>query len=92
VRPKGGGGGTADDWEVLSVIGESGVLRIDPTTDSVCEGDLVGGVAGTGVRGGEGRNVGADMVGEGGLMSNGMRYRPFTGLLGGSEGSDTVGG
>lgn len=30
---------TADDEEVHSVIGESEVLRIDPTTDSVCEGD-----------------------------------------------------
>ena len=53
VRPNAGGGGTADDdWEVRSVIGESEVLRIDPTTDSVCEGDIVGG---TGLRGGEGR-------------------------------------
>ena len=71
------------------MIGESGVLRIDPTTDSVCEGDKVGGVAGTGVRGGEGRKVGADIAGERG-PSNAMRNAPFMGLLGGSEGSDTV--
>ena len=87
VRPNAGGGGTADDdWEVRSVIGESEVLRIDPTTDSVCEGDI----GGTGLSGGEGRRkVGGDDI-EGGLMSNGMRYRPHMGLLGGSDGSETV--
>ena len=85
VRPKAGGGGTVDDGEVLSVIGDNDVLRKDPTTDSVCEGD------GAGLRGGEGRKVGGgDMIVGGGLMSNGMRYRPQMGLLGGSDGSDAV--
>ena len=59
VRPKAGGGGTAHDWDVLSMRGERDVLRIDPTTDSVYEGDKVGGDAGTGLRGGEGCRVGA---------------------------------
>ena len=40
VRPNAG--------EVLSVIGDNNILRKDPTTDSVCEGD------GPGLRGGEG--------------------------------------
>ena len=39
VRPNTGGGGMVDNGEVLSVIGDNDVLRIDPTTDSVCEGD-----------------------------------------------------
>jgi hypothetical protein len=38
VWPNAGGGGAADDGDVLSVIGESDVLCVDPTTDSVCEG------------------------------------------------------
>ena len=50
LRLKADGGGTADDWDVLSVIGESDVLRIDQTTDSVCEGEKVRGNAGTGLR------------------------------------------
>ena len=90
VRPKAGGVGTADDWDVLSVIGDSEVLRIDPMTDSVCEGDNVRGEAGTGLRGGEGCKVGGDMVGGRGLRSNGLRYRPHMGLVGGRDGSDTV--
>ena len=49
VQPNAGGDGTVDDGEVLSVIGDNDVLRKDPTTDSVCEGDS------TGLRGGEGR-------------------------------------
>ena len=40
VRPNAG--------EVLSVMGDNGILRKDPTTDSVCEGDS------TWLRGGEG--------------------------------------
>ena len=80
VRPNAGGGGTVDDGEVLSVIGDNGALRKDPTTDSVCEGDC------TGLRGGEGRKVGGgDIIVGGGLISNGLRYRPQTGLLGGSD-------
>ena len=87
MRPNAGGGGTIDDGEVLSVMGDNDILRKDPTTDSVCEGE------GTGLRGGEGRNVGGgDMIVGGGLMSNGMRYRPQMGLLGRSDGLDTVGG
>ena len=80
VRPTAEGGGTIDDGEVLSVIGDNDVLRKDPTTDSFCEGE------GAGLRGGEGRKVGGgDMIVGGGLMSNGMRYRPQMGLLGGSD-------
>ena len=72
------------------MIGESDVLRIDPTADSVSEGDKVGGDAGTGLRRGEGSKVGGDMVGGRGLRSNGLRYRPHMGLLGGKDVSDTV--
>ena len=80
VWPNARGGGTVDDGEVLSVIGDNDVLRIDPTTDSVCEGDC------TGLRGGEGRKVGGrDIIVGRGLISNGLRYRPQTGLLGGSD-------
>ena len=48
VWPNTGGSGMVDDREVLSVIGDNDVLHIDPTTDSICEGDC------TGLRGGEG--------------------------------------
>jgi hypothetical protein len=83
VRPKAGGGGTADDGEVLSVIGERDVLRIE---DSVWEGDMV--VRGTGLigGGGEGRKVGGDNMG--GLKPNG--YGVLSRL--GRDGSDAVGG
>jgi hypothetical protein len=94
VRPKAGGGGTVDDGEVLSVIGERFVLRKDPTTDSVCDGDIVGADWGIGLIGGEGHKFGGDIVGGRGLRSNGMwhPYRPLTGLLGGSDESDTLWG
>ena len=39
VWPNAGVGGTVDDGEVLSVIGDKDVLCKDPTTDSVCEGE-----------------------------------------------------
>jgi hypothetical protein len=42
VRPNAGGGCTVDHGEVFSVIRESDVLHIDPTTDSVCKGNIVG--------------------------------------------------
>jgi hypothetical protein len=71
VRPNAGGGGTADDWEVLSVIGERRVLHIDPTTDSVCEGVIVRADMGTGLIGGEGRKRGGDTVVGGRGLSNG---------------------
>ena len=90
MRLKAGGGGTADDRDVLSVIGEGDALRIDPTTDSVCEAEKVRGDAGTGLRGGEGCNALGDMLGGRGLRSNGLRYRPHMELLGGRDGSDTV--
>ena len=77
VRPKAGGGGTIDDGEVLSEIVERGLLH-----DSVCEGDRVGSVRGTGLTGGDGRKVG------GGLKPNGMPHT--NGLLEGSDGSDVV--
>ncbi len=64
MRPKAGGGGTADDREVLSVIGESDALHIDPTTDSVCEGDEVGHGSGTVPGSGEGCTIRSDKVGE----------------------------
>jgi len=88
VRPNAGGGGTAEDGEVLSVIGESDVLRIDPTTDSVREQDKVGGECGTGVRGDAGRKIGGVMLGEGdrqGLMNGLYCPPPGTGLLGGRD-------
>jgi len=95
VRPNAGGGGTAEDGEVLSVIGESDVLRIDPTTDSVCGEAKVGGERGTGVRGGEGRKLGGEMVDDRAGLMNGLGhpYWPLigTGLHGGRDGSDTVG-
>ena len=72
------------------MIAESDVLRMDPTTDSVFEEDKVGGDAETGLEGGEGCEVGGDMVGGRGLRSNGLRYRPHMELLGGRDGSDTV--
>ena len=73
MRPNAGGGGTVDNGEVLSVMSDNDVLRKDPTTDSVCEGD------GTGLRGGEGRKVGGVyIIVGGGLISNGMPYRPHT--------------
>lgn len=91
ARPK--AGGTAEDGEVLSVIGESDVLRIDPTTDSVCEGDKVGRGGGNVPRGGGGCTMGGDKLGE--RRPNGMRhpYGLLSGLgLGGGDGSDAEGG
>jgi hypothetical protein len=70
VRPNAGGGGIADDGDVLSVIVESRLLCIDPTTDSVWEGDIVG-AEGGGLIGGVGRKRGGDIVAGRGL-SNGM--------------------
>jgi hypothetical protein len=54
VRPKAGDEGIADDGGVDSVIGANDILRIDPTTDFVCEGDIVSTKGSTGRRGGEG--------------------------------------
>jgi hypothetical protein len=85
VRPKAGGGGIADDGDVLSLIVERHVLCIE---DSVCVGDIARG------RGGEGRKVGGDKMG--GLKPKGMRHS--YGLLSrlgrsdGTDGSDAVGG
>jgi hypothetical protein len=42
VRPNASGGGIADEGEDLSVIVESRPLCMNPTTVSVCEGDIVG--------------------------------------------------
>jgi hypothetical protein len=75
VRPNAGGGGTVDYGEVLSVIGESEVLRIDLTTDSVCEGGAEGG---TGLIGGGGRKIGGDIVGGRGLRSVHVASIPST--------------
>jgi hypothetical protein len=57
VRPN---AGTSDDREFLWVVEDSDVLCIDPTTDSVREGDIVGGDEGTVLRGDSGREVGGD--------------------------------
>lgn len=54
VRPKAGSGGNV---EVFSVIWESDVLQINPTTDSVSKGDI----GSTGLRGGERREVGVTL-------------------------------
>ena len=89
VRAEAGGVGNADDWNILWVIGESEVPCIDSMTDSTCKGDKGRGVAGAGLRGGKGCEVGGDMVGGRGLRSNGFRYCPHMGLLGWG-GSDTV--
>ena len=63
VWPNARGGGTVDDREVLSVIEDNNVLRIDLTTDSVCKGDC------TGLRGGEGCKVGGrDIIVGGGTI------------------------
>jgi hypothetical protein len=89
VRPNAGGGGTVDDGEVLSVIGERALLRIDLTSDSVCEGEIEG-AGGTGLRGGEGCKVGGGLNPPNGMR--GARMPHLNGLLGGSDGSDEVGG
>ena len=61
------------------MIGDNDVLRKDPTTGSVCEGED------TGLKGGEGRKVGGgDIILGGGLISNGFRYRPQMGCLEGA--------
>ena len=39
VQPNAGGSRTVDDGEDLSVMGDNDVLRKEPTTDSVCEGE-----------------------------------------------------
>ena len=64
VRPNTEGGGTVDDGEVLSVMGDNDVLRKDPTTDSVCEGE------GTGLRGDEGCKVGDSNI----IVGGGKRH------------------
>jgi hypothetical protein len=38
MQPNAGGRWAADNRDVLLVIGESNVLHVDPTTDSVCKG------------------------------------------------------
>lgn len=86
ARPKGGGGGIADDWEVLSVIGESGVLRIDPTTDSVCEGVEMGRGGGIGPMGSEGCTIGWGSYGK--WHAYGL---PSGVGVGEGDGSDAVG-
>jgi hypothetical protein len=88
VRPKAGGGGTADDGEVLSVIGERDLLHKE---ESVRVGDIVDGLSTLGPRGDEGRKVEGDMVG--GLKWNGMRHSyGLLSRLGRVDGSDDVGG
>lgn len=75
-----GGRGTPDHREVLSVTEENDVLRIDAATDFLCEGDIVCAEGGTGLRRGEVRNVGGDIVGGRGRRPNGIRD-PHWGLI-----------
>jgi hypothetical protein len=70
VRPNAGGGGTADDGDVLLVIVDSRLLCIDPTIDAVWEGDIVGAEGGTGPIGGVGHKRGGDIVGGRGLSNS----------------------
>lgn len=76
LGPNAGGGGTTDDGDVLS-IREGDVLRVDPTTDSVCEGDIVGAEGGTGLIGGEVHRVSGDLSARHAVVGHGTLCSPL---------------